>query len=254
MKVTAALISLSVCSAQVGPSVDDLLRSLADDGSATEAAGLLAGHANDPRIIPALAAKFQSTSVKSIKQSAALALLRMKVQEQMYFDYLASFAMEAINNDAPVAYLLNGREQDYGHINPEFEKWCQAHGTTVDEEIRKEHFDQTRDVFLLIWAADKRSAPLLRKGLESKHAQIASVCASGLGALQDPLDIDRIIEAAYKSDENIDPGIVMGLSYYNSPRDREEILRRLQGSRLYDQYVRARKAEDRRNATENSKQ
>jgi HEAT repeat protein len=246
----AAAFSLAVCYAQVGPSVDELLRLLADDSSAAKAAGLLAGHAGDPRIVPALQARFQDSAAKSVKQPVAFALLKMKVQDQIYFDYLASFALEAINNDAPVAYLINGREQDYQHINPEFLKWCQTHDTTPEEEIRRERGEQLADLFLLTGARDKRSAPILRRGLESKHALIVNFCAAALGDLQDPADIEKIIEAAYKSDENIDPGIVMGLSYYKNPRDREEILRRLQGGRLYEQYIRALKASDKRNATE----
>jgi hypothetical protein len=168
----------------------------------------------------------------------------MKVEDLIYFEYLSSFAWDAVNNDAPSPFVSLGRKYDFSRTNPEFEKWCQSHGTTVADEVQKETFVHVRDLMLLVWAQDKRAKPIFRKGLKSNNALIIDQSVSGLGVLGDPADIDAIINAAEGSPDDIDPGVAMALAYYKDPRDRDLIVRRLQGSRLYERYLLAVKAEE----------
>jgi hypothetical protein len=130
----AATPSLAVGVGQTKPAIDDLLRRLANDESAAEAARGLSTHRDDSRVVPALRTRFQTAAAKFTKQSIALALVKLNVDDPTYFNYLASFALEAASDDAPFSYVLVGREPDYQNISPDFLKWCNDHATTVDEE------------------------------------------------------------------------------------------------------------------------
>jgi hypothetical protein len=242
-RIVAIVLSTLSCSAQVANSVDDLLERLGgSDELAAEAAGHLAEHGSDPRTIPALRAKFLNTRTKFTKQSIALSMLRLKVEDATCFDYLASFAWEAVNSDAPSLFLVKDRRPD--KLNSEFEEWCKLHGKSVAEESQKQNSGYSVDMLFLIWAHDERAAQIFRKGLLSNNPQVVDRSVTGLGDLGNPSDIESIIEAADRSKEDIDPGVARALSYYRSPRDREAIAKRLQGSRLYDRYVLAVKVDD----------
>jgi hypothetical protein len=250
-KILVAILFVFTCAAQSKPSVDELLRNLANDDSATGAANELAEYGSDPRTVPALRAKFLNTRVKLIKQLISLTMLTLKVEDPAYFDYLASLAREAVNNDAPSIYILKNRRPE--KLNPEFEEWCKLHGKDVGEEGQLRTSGYMTDMGLLMKAHDERAAPIFRKGLLSNNPYVLLYSVIGLADLGHPSDIEPIIEVADRSKEDIDSGVTHALSHFRNPHDREAIAKRLQGTRLYESYVIAVKADDQLRAAEKTK-
>jgi HEAT repeat protein len=100
------------------------------------------------------------------------------------------------------------------------------------------------DMMRLIGAHDDRAAPIFRKGLSSNNPYVVLESVLGLADLGNPSDIDPIIEVADRSEADIDSGVATALARFRNPRDRALIAKRLEGSRLYDGYVIAVKADD----------
>jgi hypothetical protein len=249
-KILVTILFVFTCSAQSKPSVDELLRNLANDDLATGSANQLAAYGSDPRTVPALRSKFLNSRDKLIKQSISATMLRLKIEDPAYFNYLASFAWEAVNIDAPSIFLLKNRRPE--RINPKFEEWCKLHGKDVDEG-QIQYSGYMTDMMRLIGAHDERAAPIFRKGLFSNNPYIVLESVLGLADLGHPSDIEPIIEVADRSEADIDPGVATALARFRNPRDRELIAKRLQGSRLYDNYVIAVKADDQLRAAEKTK-
>jgi hypothetical protein len=250
-KILMFVLAMHTCSAQDRPPVDELLTNLLDDKLAAYSAGKLVEFGGDPRTVPALRAKFVTTRDKFIKQSISLAMLRLKVEEPAYYEYLASFAWDAVNSDAPNIFLLKDRRP--AGLNPEFEEWCKLHSRNVSEETFLRGSGYINDMMILLLASDQRAAPIFRKGLFSNNAYVVLESVLGLGNLGNPLDIEPIIEVADRSPQDIDSGVVTALALFSNPRDREAIAKRLKGSRLYDDYLISVKAVDSRRAEVNTK-
>jgi hypothetical protein len=252
--VFAMIVLVSVACAQ-GPmkrdrrSTDELLDALnEDDGHTAGPAGFLIDRGDDPRTIPALKRFFQRAATKNNKQVAAMALIRLGLTDSEYFEYLASFAKEAVESDAPSflpptppAQLQIGQPRP--KLNPEFEAWCLVHGKEMEEEMRKQWTEYPTDVMVLAHAGDPRAAPIFRKGLNSQNGQIVIASASGLAEIGDLADIPLLVQASYQRGNN-DIFFTAALLTYAKRGNtaRQAVLRAVQGSKLYDAYVLEEKA------------
>jgi hypothetical protein len=247
-KILVAILVVLTCAAQNKPPVDELLHNLDSDEQAAGAATELAGYGSDPRTVPALRAKFLTTHVKKIKELIAFTMLKLKVEDPAYFDYLASLGWAAVNSDAPNIYVLKNRRPE--KLNPDFEEWCKLHGKDFRGELQLQSSDFLTDMGLLVKAHDERAAPIFRRGLLSNNPYVLLYSVMGLADLGHSSDIEPIIEVADRSKDDIDNGVVEALARFRNPHDREAIANRLRGGRLYEAYMTAVKADDERRSAE----
>src|SRR5207248_1278425 len=89
----------------------------------------LEGHPPDPRIIPGLKFAFAHREAKNQKQAIAATLLRLGEKSDRYFDFLAVYAREAVEDRTPsfFRYDENGRAVR-GEFSAEFANWCALNG------------------------------------------------------------------------------------------------------------------------------
>jgi hypothetical protein len=250
----AAILLTSIACAQVpissGPrSTDELLEALKqDDDHVMRAAAFLLDRGSDPRTVPALKAAFQRTAAKGSKQLTAMVLLRLGVRDREYFEYLGSFAKEAIDSEAPWFLPSPAQLAQPGPrrtVNPDFEAWCIANGKNIEEETRRQWTEYPSDVRLLVSAQDPRAAPLLRKGLTSPNGQIVILSAHGLAEIGDLADVPLLVQASYQNPGTGD-GIARALAICarKGSAEKAAVLRAVHGTMLYDIYVRAEKAQE----------
>jgi len=89
----------------------------------------LEGHPPDARILPALEVAFDRRELKREKQAIAVTLLRLGDKSDKYFDFLAGYARDAVEDRTPyyVASDANGHAIQ-GRFDSAFENWCAANG------------------------------------------------------------------------------------------------------------------------------
>jgi len=150
----------------------------------------------DPRTIPALEAAFAKRQVKREKQWIAATLLRLGEKSADYFNYLAGYAKEAVEDRTPFFEVFdqNGRSIR-GQFSAEFENWCALNHKDPKQVVAVQFGDYPVDVLTLAQAEDRRAIELFERGLDSPNPGVVAYSAQGLGRLNVVGAIPRIAEA-----------------------------------------------------------
>src|SRR5271165_6534457 len=118
---------------------------------------------SDPRTIPALRAAFERRNDKKERQLIAASLLSLGDKSEKYFDYLAKFASEAVDDRTP--FFIKTR----GEFTADFLNWCAQNGQDPKAIATLQTRDYPEDVAILAGVRDPRAIELFRRGLDSPN-------------------------------------------------------------------------------------
>jgi HEAT repeat protein len=212
--------------------LDSLLGSLSDTPLNNAVLYQLESQPPDARILPALRAAFESHGDKREKQAIAATLIRLGEKSDRYFEFLASFVRQAVQDRTPMFYKRGGRR---GEFSPEFENWCALNHKDPNEVRVIQAYVEPMDVQALAQAQDQRADGLFREGLESPNAYVVAFCVEGLARIGDESAIPLISKAA----ERLGGGqlIAGGLPWYSSV-EAERLFERLVPDQATRDYLR----------------
>ena len=171
-------------------------------------------HRPDPRIVPALAATFHHLQAKTEKQEIAVTLIRLGEKSDDYFEFLAAYVREAVEDRTPAClkYDSNGKEIR-GEFSPEFLNWCASNGKDARSAAALQLGTYPRDTWALVRTGDSRAKELFRKGLDSPYGIVVGLCVQGLGRLQD-VEAIPLIEKASQRLPHAATAIAMALPWF----------------------------------------
>lgn len=167
----------------------------------------LTKRSEDPRVIPALRDAFVQAKLSDAKNilgqpasvAIALALYKLGVRENMYFEEVGKHAREAIADDPPEVYLTDAAgKEDATRRNPLFEAWCSNRSLDFQACTKRFLYD-VADVDYLSSLGDRRAIPILRSGLFVVNGVMVSSAVVGLAMLNDASSIPAIAQACEKS-------------------------------------------------------
>lgn len=184
------------CVAAADDRLGKLLESLAAKPFDHSILNSIDGALSDPRTIPALKAAFESRTDKEERQWIAVEILRLGERSALYFDFLAGYVTEAIQDHAPVfpKYGPDG-QVIRGEFNAVFLNWCAATGKDPETEAKLQAYTYPLDIRILAEASDPRAASLFRAGLQSQNPWVVTSSIEGLGRLQDMADLGTVEKA-----------------------------------------------------------
>lgn len=174
----------------------------------------------DPGVIPVIRDAFERETQTLTRQFLAAALVRLGDADPRYYDYVARAALEAVSSDAPYRDSSTALEALDGGPQPHSEvyAWAQDHGVPLIQRIRAVTIELPAAVEALGEAADRRSAPILLRGLESPNVLVVREAAFGLARLHDTAAVQPIIAACRRSDPEERPWIARSLLYFHSKK------------------------------------
>jgi hypothetical protein len=146
--------------------------------------------------VPALEAAFDHRAAKSEKQAIAETLLRLGNKSERLFEFLATYAREAVEDRTPFFLKVDAEGGAVpGQFSAEFENWCAQNDKDPRSVAALQWMTYPKDVLALAEVQDPRASELLRKGLDSPNPAVVSVSVRGLGRLRDVAAIPLIAKA-----------------------------------------------------------
>lgn len=142
----------------------------------------------DPVVIPRLEQAFTRERHDPAREFIAAALVNLGDPGPTYYAYVATRAESSVMSDLPFPVELGGRTQSSTGLPPlrrAFLSWVQQHGADLNDTLWRATFEEPSTIEALGEAADKRSRPILLKGLKSQNVLVAVAAALGLARLQD---------------------------------------------------------------------
>ena len=193
--LSALVLLLASISGVAQSELDSLLEKLAS-GPLGNTLWQLQNQPADSGTIPALRAAFEKRTDKAEKQEIAVTLLRLGEKADRYFNFLASYASQAINDHTPLfqKYDQDGRGVR-GELSPVFEIWCATNHKDPMEVVGIQLYTYPQDVLALAKAGDPRALDLFRRGLESENPAIVALSVQGLGRLNETSALPAIAKA-----------------------------------------------------------
>ena len=169
----------------------------------------------DPKTIPILQEVFERNDRKRDKQLTAVSLIHLGEKSNVYFDFLADHARQAIDDRSPsfLKYDAEGKAIK-GQYATAFVNWCAQNGKTLKsmEELQSE---SAVDVLMLAWAQDHRAEALFIQGLDSPHEFVIAYSIEGLGRLQAASAIPKIREVFNRFPAGTAKGLGMQLAWFS---------------------------------------
>ncbi len=193
---------LALCAPPTAPlglaqdTLDSLLGRLSDKPLNHAVLWKIEAQPPDPRTIPALEAAFAKRQTKEEKQWIAASLLRLGDRSDVYFDFLAGYAKEAVDDRTPFfeQFDRNGKSVS-GQFSAEFENWCALNHKDPKQVAGIQFGVYPVDVLTLAEVGDQRATELFKRGLESPNPGVVAYSAQGLGRLNVLSAIPLISEA-----------------------------------------------------------
>jgi len=169
----------------------------------------------DQNAIPSLKRLFQEATDKPQKQTIAQLLMIFEIQDQEYFEFLAAYARQAVDDPipSPVQFDDAGRSVSGDEYGEEFLTWC-AENRLKPEEAAMKALVYAADVTILGHTGDPRGYEILLRALDSPNYMIVAQAASGLGRIGDRRAIPLILEAALRTPAEIGLWFAEALLYF----------------------------------------
>jgi hypothetical protein len=192
----------------------------------------------DPRILPALRKAFDERAARRDRQELAATLSRLGEKDDRYFDCLAGYAKEAIEDRIPFfeKFDQEGRSIS-GQFSAEFENWCARNNKNPIEVAARQFQLYPEDVKILAEVEDSRAIELFRRGLDSNNPGVIAYSAQGLGRLHDLTALPLISKAANRIPAGERAVIASQLPWYSHP-DAERLLEQLVPDSYRRDYLR----------------
>jgi len=239
---TAALIGLWVLAmaaiSRAESSLESLLARLSEGPLDRAVLWQIEGHMPDARTIPALRKEFEKREVKQERQWIAATLLRLGEKSDRYFEFLSSYAKQAIDDRTPFFEKVDAQGRSIrGEFSAEFENWCALNHKDPRAVAAVELGTYPIDVVILAETEDPRANGLFRRGLESPNPGVVAYCAQGLARLQDLSALPLIAAAAERFAPGDRTAVAKQLPWY-SRQEAEQLFARLVPIDSYRQHYR----------------
>ncbi len=168
---------------------------------------------------PILKEQFALKHDAQTKGVLASALVTLGDKEQVYWDFLAEQATEAIESDIPFPRDFDSQGKMLkDHFSPAFLQWAKNHSLSPGNAGQLAGYELPGKLMLLASTGDPRGVQLLRRALSSHNYILAVIASKGLAKLQDKDSIPMIVEAAQKAPSAMSAGIAYALLYFDDPR------------------------------------
>ena len=182
----------------------------------------------DPRTIPALEAAFDKRQAKQEKQWTALTLLRLGDKDNRYFDYLAGFVKQAVEDRAPqVLKYDSGGKEIKGQLSAEIQNWCALNHQDPKHMAALQLNEYPMDVMTLAMADDRRALDLFLQGLDSPYPLVVGYATEGLGRLGASSAIRLISQACERLPLDARAAVAMQLPWFTGNSAADQLLQRL---------------------------
>lgn len=194
--------------------VDDAINEI-KQGQVTPVALQRIARAGAAEAVPLLHEQFVKTEDDLLKTAIASTLVRLGDKEQTYWEFLESHAREAVQNDAPFPYEVQGGivQKKYSQ---EFLEWAKAKELDAQSAAMAQMRTLPAEITLLAATGDPRGLEVLRKAMSSRNYLIQAVAAKGLAKLQDTDSIPLIIASCKRAPSEAAALIARSLVFFNN--------------------------------------
>jgi hypothetical protein len=174
--------------------------------------------AGEKESVPILQNLFSQSQAPITKCFIASKLIKLGNGDEVYWNYLAGMAREALDSDIPnfPVYDENGKAIK-GKISPEFEAWAKAQKISGGPWAEDQFYGPMLPLGLLGGTGDTRAIPLLRRGLLARNYLIEAMSAGGLARLKDKDSIPLIVEACKRAPAEAASAIATALLQFKDP-------------------------------------
>lgn len=189
----------------------------------------------DPVVILQLERAFAREDRELTRQFLAAALVSLGDSHPEYFN--SSRAAIAVASDLPFPIELGNRTRPdvgVGVYKGEFLSWIRRHGNKLEPALWQAAFDLLGAVEALGEAADRRSRPILLRGLKSPNVLVVFEAALGLARLQETGCVPSIISAAKRMSGEERKLIAKTLLYFADPAAQRGAERLIDAVRVND--------------------
>jgi HEAT repeat protein len=172
----------------------------------------------DPTVLPALQVAFARERDSSTRQFLAAALVRLGDKDPRYFGYVSEAATRAIRADLPLSLSAAASVVENGRAPDALITWAQIHRTDLQGAVWLGTVELPAAVEALGETADRRSFPILLRGLHSRNFFIVNEAALGLAHLSNPKTVKAIISACKRLSADERPWVAKTLLYFDTPQ------------------------------------
>jgi HEAT repeat protein len=165
--------------------------------------------------IQSLKAQFANSHDALDRDHIASSLVWLGESDDIYWNYLLSQAIPAIEDDAPFVLAIDQGGKVTKRVSPEFVRWATAHQLPPDEAARQELFTYPSVIINLGASRDARAVPLLREALYSKNFYVQAEAARGLANIGDKASVPLIVEACSRVPAEAAAQIALPLVYFD---------------------------------------
>lgn len=150
----------------------------------------------DAAVLPTLRAAFERETGTITRQFLAATLVKLGDRDERYFKYVAEAAATAVSSDLPysVSAAASSVPENAG-IPAAVVFWARTHRIHPQRAVWLATIELPAAVEALGETADRRSVPILLRGLRSPNYFIVNEAAFGLARSGDPKAIKAIIRA-----------------------------------------------------------
>lgn len=145
-------------------------------------------------------------------------LIRLGVQDDTYWNYLAEQARASLEINIPFNVQADALGSHNPPTNPAFIAWAKSQNLDRNVAAMYQFFVQPSAVAFLAMTNDPRGIPLLQRALTSTNPMIQAFAAKGLAELQDKDSIPLIIAACKKASASERAAIAQSLLYFDDPQ------------------------------------
>lgn len=176
---------------------------------------------NDVSKIGIIKKLYQKSNYEVNKTLYAAILWRLGEKDNLYWKYLVSKSIQAVESDMPNPLYFDEKGNIVrGKHNPEFLDWCAKNNVDIPLAATRYIYIYPAIIQYLGLSGDKRGFNIILKAIESKNIQIVLAATNALGILNDKRGIDYIIQTAKKYPEYTII-IAPSLAYIDEPRANE---------------------------------
>jgi len=222
IQITA--IGLMTCSLWAQDTAEDLLSKAIqhpnDERIIGEATAKFLKSTDPKEVISGLRRLFNVAKAKSSRQDLAVRLMILGQRDEVYFNELAKYALDAVKTTAPLQGFYDAEGNSIkirGYYPEDFRKWCENYHMQVDDCLRTVASFPI-DLGLLVSVKDKRAIPLLREALSAENQATVQVAIEGLALLDDTSSIPAIENAISRFRPKQQPLIASVLAKFDDPR------------------------------------
>jgi hypothetical protein len=192
----------------------DIALTRAKSGNADARDVVVIANAGLIQAIPDLEKQFSHATDIDTKVSLASGLVRLRDQDDTYWNYLLEQATLAVDSNIPDSNFSQS-EAKMMIVTPELQAWADSHKVSFETAFQYARVDIPGKILRLGTTGDSRGIPLLRRALQARNYLMASWAAKGLAVLQDKESIPLIIAAVQKAPTGYNSLIAESLVYFD---------------------------------------